>query len=105
VGQVKDGTATPVYERTVVLTAGVETTFETRELSSGSDPVLHLLAPNGIDFMRNDDADSDGTKDARITVRPTVGGIYRLVLHASSQRLQARLGGLSDSLCKWLWLS
>ena len=79
-GHVKNGTATPVYERSVTLTAGVETTFETRDLSAGADPVLHLLAPSGIDFMRSDD--TDGSKAARITVRPTVSGVYRLVLHA-----------------------
>jgi hypothetical protein len=81
-GQVKDAAASPVYEQTVQLTQGVETTFETRELSAGSDPVLHLLTSAGIDFMRSDDADADGTRDARITVRPSRTGPYRLVLHA-----------------------
>ncbi len=80
-GQVKDGTATPVYEQSVTLTAGVETTFETRNLSSGADPVLHLLTSGGVDFARNDDADSS-TRAARLTVKPTVSGSYLLILHA-----------------------
>lgn len=81
VGSVKDGVATPVYERAITLTAGVQTTFETRDLSPGSDPVLHLLAPSGTDLIRNDDADAE-TRNARITVTPAVTGLYRLVLHA-----------------------
>jgi hypothetical protein len=70
-----------VYERQVTLTAGVETTFETRDLSSGADPVLHLITPAGVDFARNDDADS-GTRAARLTVKPIVSGTYVLVVHA-----------------------
>lgn len=80
-GQVQDRTAARVYERIVALPAGVETTFETRYLSSGADPVLHLLRMNGVDFARNDDAD-EGTRAARLVVRPTVAGNYLLVMHA-----------------------
>jgi hypothetical protein len=57
VGSVKEGIATRIFERAVVLSAGVEVTFETRDISPGSDPVLHLLAPSGTDFIRSDDAD------------------------------------------------
>jgi hypothetical protein len=80
-GHIQDVTASRVYERLVTLTAGEETTFETRDLTGNADPVLHLLTPSGIDFARNDDADS-GTRAARLTVTPTVSGTYILVVHA-----------------------
>ena len=44
---VHDVTATQVTDLEVGLSAGVRTVFETIGLSSGADPVLHLLSPSG----------------------------------------------------------
>lgn len=79
-------TAQPVFEMTLALTAGEPTTCETRDLSPGADPVLHLLAPGGDlgsvnEFARDDD--SGGQLNARLTFTPQVTGRHRLIIRAA----------------------
>ncbi|KAB2910133.1 MAG: hypothetical protein F9K40_03345 [Kofleriaceae bacterium] len=75
-----------IMELPVALTAGRRVTYETRNRSAGSDPVLHLLAPvtkNGpVNEVARDD-DSAGDYNARLTFVPATSGTYRLVVRAA----------------------
>jgi hypothetical protein len=75
-----------IVEMAVSLTANVPVTFQTRNRSTGSDPVLHLLAPvsgNGVVTQVAYDDDSAGDYNARFTYTPPTTGTYTLVLRAS----------------------
>lgn len=77
---------TPVFELEIDLVGGRVVTFETRNRSTGSDPVLHLLAPvsgNGVVTEVARDDDSAGDYNARIRFTPSTSGRYLLVMRAA----------------------
>lgn len=76
-------TATPVTVYSVQLTGGVTVSYETRRLTPGSDPVLHLFGPSGTQ-VAVDDNGAGGTA-ARITYTPPISGTYRLLARARSE--------------------
>ncbi len=78
--------ASVVFEMTLDFTAGQTHTCETRNLSPGTDPVLHLLAPttgNGAVKEVARDDDSGGDLNARFSFRAPSAGRYRLVLRST----------------------
>jgi hypothetical protein len=79
--------ATPVFELPIRLTANERVVFETRNLSEGSDPVLHLLGPQATGssaaFEVARDDDSLGSFAARLTYTAPVTGTYTLVMRAA----------------------
>ena len=82
--RVRSGTATPVSETIVRLTAGTEVRFETTEVSAGSDPILHLLFLSGDgEEVAFDDNGGPGSA-ARLRHVPAETGYYLLVLRATS---------------------
>jgi hypothetical protein len=79
--------ATAVFELPIHLNANERVIFETRNLSSGADPILHLLSPQASDagsaFEVARDDDSLGNLAARIRYTPTATGTYTIVLRAA----------------------
>jgi len=82
--------ASYVYSETFQLEAGQPYSFETRNLSPGSDPLAVLLARNPKtgelrEVARNDDADPS-TLESRIEYTPQRAGEFLLVIRAYSQQ-------------------
>jgi hypothetical protein len=77
------GRATQIVERGVQLSAGVPVTFETVNLSAGSDPILHLLRPGDLVQVGLDDDSGDGPA-ARLSYLPPRSGTYVLLLRAAT---------------------
>jgi len=73
-----DGTVSPVYDRTISLSAGVGTHIEVRNITAGGDPVLHLLDDAGLEMA------STGQGVRELLYQPTQGGMYILVVRARS---------------------
>lgn len=86
-GDTWEPTVSPVLDIAVQLTAGTRVTFETRAVSNGGDPVLHLLGPNASDngavVQVAKDDDSGLGLNARLSFTPTQTSTYRLLLRAS----------------------
>jgi len=76
------GTASTVTTFYVTLTAGQQVRFQTTALTSGSDPVLHLLSPAGVEVAVDDDGAGVGGTAARLTYVPSTTGSYRLIVRA-----------------------
>lgn len=90
--------ATPVFETELQLVRGQTITCETRNLTPGADPVLHLIPPrNAIrPFAPIVNADDTGTDlNARLTYRVQSSGTHRLILRAS----HGTTAGNADLLC------
>jgi len=89
------GRATPVTEIGFSLIAGDEVTFETANLSPGSDPILHLLwEGEEVDF---DDNSGPGPA-ARLTYFPWETGSYLLVMRAASNDTAGTADVLRDGV-------
>lgn len=93
-----EGHATEVYETYVTLTRGDNIVIETRNHSSGSDPILNLLSPQGIDVASDDN--SAGNLEARITYTATLSGSYLLILRAKNSETRGTVDLVKNSL---LW--
>jgi hypothetical protein len=76
------GSASVVSEYLLSFSAGVPLTFETTNLSSGSDPVLHLLTSAGTQ-VAVDDNSAGGTR-ARLSYTASASATYRLVVRAKN---------------------
>jgi len=64
----------------VKLVAGQAASWSVTDLSSGADPVLHLLDPSGVQVA----SEGGDTSLARLRYVPSVGGMYQLVIRALS---------------------
>ena len=80
---VMEGDASVVSEYPVTLATGIPVTFETTAISFGSDPVLHLLSPAGLQVAVHDNI-SKLNRAARLTYKPAAGGTYRLIVRAKT---------------------
>lgn len=81
---------TPIAELPMFLRAGSSVVIETRNLSAGSDPVLNLLSPEGVEVAANDNA-GNGLA-ARITFNVVANGSYTLIVRAKNNSS----GGTAD---------
>ncbi len=94
----------PVFELPIQLTAGRRVTFETRNRSSGSDPVLHLLAPvsgnSTVTEVARDD-DSAGDLNASISYTPATSGSYIVIMRAAYNNLGGTAELLQDGRPVW----
>ena len=99
--------ASVVFSMTLDFTAGQTRTCETRNLTGGADPVLHLLAPktgNGaVQEVARDD-DSAGGLNARFSFRASSAGRFRLVLRANWNSGQGAADLFCDGRVVWLRL-
>ena len=86
------GEASPIPELAVSLARRETVTFETAALSSGADPVLHLLDARGHQVAVDDNG--AGGKAARLRYRAPTAATYRLVVRAASNAT----GGTADLL-------
>lgn len=80
--RVLDGVVPVVYEATLMLTVGQTVTIETRNLSQGADPVLHLFGPLGNEVKIDDNG--NGGLSARIAHTATLSGPHVVVLRAKN---------------------
>jgi hypothetical protein len=95
---------TPVFEHPLPLDKDQAVTCETRNLSAGGDPVLHILSPAAdllqtpplrqrTEFVRNDNI--DGGLSARVTFTAPQKRSYLLVLRANRPTTL----GVADVFC------
>ncbi|HEU0248631.1 MAG TPA: hypothetical protein VFR38_16260 [Gaiellaceae bacterium] len=82
-------------ERGVSLSAGIRVTFETVNLSAGSDPILHLLRPGDLVQVGFDDDSGDGPA-ARLSYLPPRSGTYVLLLRAATNETDGTADVLMD---------
>jgi hypothetical protein len=85
--RVFDFETSPLTEFQVDLTAGVTVTYETRNCTPGTDPVLHLFKPGASSDQRTQLAADDngaGALNARIRISPTTGGIGFVLARATN---------------------
>jgi len=76
-----DINAPAIYEKKVFLNAGTSVQFETRNLSTDSDPVMHLISTiTGLEVASNDNG--AGGFAARSTYVPTSTANYILIVRA-----------------------
>jgi hypothetical protein len=76
----------PIFEMKLTFAPGQTRSCETRNLTEGADPVLHLLLgpnPNGRPVQVATDDDSAGAFNARISLRSSAGGVYLLIMRAA----------------------
>lgn len=79
---VRDSRATAVSHLVVRLHRGQSVELETRSLSAGADPVLHLWSrERGTEVARDDDSGSEAGA-ARLRFRAEEAGTYLVLLHA-----------------------
>ncbi|MFI7134308.1 hypothetical protein ACIBQ1_52180 [Nonomuraea sp. NPDC050153] len=71
---------TPITVYGLQLTAQAPVTYETRRLTPGSDPVLHLFDADGRQVAVDDNG--AGNRAARITYTPAGSGAFRLLVRA-----------------------
>ena len=74
-------TASVIREVPLRLVAGNAVLIETRRLSDGADPILHLLDPGGRQVAMDDD--SGPGENARISEVAATSGVYRIVVRAT----------------------
>jgi Bacterial TSP3 repeat len=73
-------TATQTYEGRIYLTKLHRIRIETRNVSLGGDPVLHLLSPSRAEVMVNDN--NGGSLAAAFNYLPIVTGWYTVIVRA-----------------------
>src|SRR5512143_2776983 len=77
--------ATYVYIASAYLPANVTHTWETRNVSSGGDTVMHLTRGNlTTEVAYNDDCPGSGSLRSCFTYRTTVAATYYLIVYAWS---------------------